>query len=80
MTLIRFAKTQPPAVGVSIPTDCGAVSSRWAPEFEIISWRCMEEVLTARLSLVCASEQLPSPSPRQSPKSSSATFPSYFPL
>jgi hypothetical protein len=64
MTLIGFANTQPPAVGVHPPTDCVHVLSEGALGLQIMPWRCKGEPLACQVYPLCGHELLSNQSPK----------------
>ena len=79
MTSSSFPKAKPLAVGVTKPTDCGAVLLPGALESQNTALRCREARLTSRLVPICAPELAPNQRRGQRPTISSGIFPRYFP-
>lgn len=80
MSLSSFANTQPLAVGVRLPTDCGLVLPRWALGPQIMAWRGVGERLACQLFPGGASELLPNQRRNPLPTISSGLSLLYFPL
>jgi hypothetical protein len=79
MTSISFANAKPLAVGVTKPTDCGAVLSPGAVESQNTALRFREARLTSRRVPIGAPELAPYLRGGQRPTLSSGIFPRYFP-